>query len=269
MLFKDLFRGKNLRSRIRLKQLSSQLGDNPKILWYPSCRNDLRDLMEFSEGRARKHQLEELPDIFFHTDCEFEDPIHYWDNNVFIHNDRFTTIKVIGKYELELLSTITYFINPLYSTFQSQLGPKVFLFDLEIVSHKLGHLRKTMIYFLFENINFLDEVILKNNLKLSHIVKLGEGMPNLKPITLVLNFLSKLETKYIAFDGVNGIDNKIAYRLKKKHELNLKYVEANFISEIENWSSYHVKFYKIQCTNFLLTPVLQNKLIKTIFNKRN
>ncbi|MBE7634092.1 DUF7663 domain-containing protein [Tenacibaculum finnmarkense] len=65
-------------------------------------------------------------------------------------------------------------------------------------------IKKPVLYVVMENINFLDEILLKEQLPISHFIKVREGCGfggNRKSISIVYAFLADLKTKYLLVDS--------------------------------------------------------------------
>ena len=84
-------------------------------------------------------------------------------------------MKNLGIYPLRLKSgfRINYEVNPENVDFprDAPKSPKIFLINLEITSNILGVINESVLYFVFENYNFLEEIILRYKINISHFVK--------------------------------------------------------------------------------------------------
>lgn len=247
-MINKILSGKNKQAQIRLEALSNSLGDNPNILWYPSAGRDFRDILQLSPTRAQLHKVSELPDLFIHTDYK-----PCWGHNWLklgevVYNDDKTSVRIENIFELQLIKKIQYSINPAFVSFpdDAPVEPTIYLLDILVTSNILGEIRQTVIYFLFENINFLDEVILKNNIPISFLVKVREGCGfggNRKSISVVYAFLSVLKTKYILIDTEEHTDFEIINQLKKKHNLSPLEYELKKTGLINSWSGFKVNIF--------------------------
>ncbi len=240
----DLLQGKNKHAQQQLLLLKNSIPEDPNVLWYPSAGNDYRDLLELFPERAKRNNIHDLPDIYVHTDynpnfLKFFDTV-YCDNN--------TSIKIIDRYELKLTTEIKYHVNPRYTvhTDSANKQPVIWLLKVEITSDIYGTYTRTVIYFLFENINFLEEVILKNMIRISHIVKVREGCSyggNKKSITFSYLFLDLLGTKYLICDDKLDIDESLAFLIASRYGLVMKSFMLTKIGKIPNWSSLPVSIH--------------------------
>ena len=249
-MISKILRGKNTESQTRFDALNIKLGDNPFILWYPSAGNDYRDIMELSNERAQLHKIKELPDLFIHTDYN----ANYVNLDETIYNDGRTIVQIENKFELQLTHNIDYHVNPMYarSASQAPLEPKIYLLDISVSSKTLGVIYKTVLYFLFENINFLDQIILKNKIKISHFVKVREGCGfggNKKSISIAYAFLSNFKTKYLIIDNEADADLEIVNQLKSKHRLFSSAYDLRKKESINDWSGLNVNIFSIRYKN--------------------
>lgn len=244
---KNLLKGKDQEAQNQLDLLMNSIGKNPKILWYPSAGNDYRDIIELCTNRSRDHGIKEKPDLFIHTDYSTNPDlvklygIAYQDNK--------TTVSIESSFQLALINPINYYVDPGFVIFSDQALkiPTIYLLNISINSNSLGSIKKQVIYFLFENINFLDEVILKNRIPISHIVKVREGCGfggNRKSISIAYAFLSVLKTKYLLIDNEEHTDFHIIDKLKWNHGLLLKKYSLTKLCSIDPWSGFYVNVFQ-------------------------
>jgi hypothetical protein len=98
-----------------------------------------------------------------------------------------------------------------------------------------------------ENINFLDEILLKNKIKLSHFIKVREGCAwggNRKSISIAFAFLGELKVKHILIDNEEHTDKELINSISHKHNLQpIKFDLKNAAQRrnIANWSGISVK----------------------------
>ena len=263
-MISKLLRGKNKESQTRLDALNTKLGDNPFISWYPSAGNDYRDIMELSEERAILHNIKELPDLFIHTDYDS----NFVNLDGIVYNDGRTIVQIENKFELQLTHIINYHVNPIYAHFASHAPqePTIYLLDISVSSESLGVIKKTVIYFLFENINFLEQIILKNKIKISHFVKVGEGCSfggNGKSISIAYAFLSNFKTKYLIIDNEVDVDFKIVNQLIRKNRLSPLTYDLTEVTSINDWSGFNVNVFSVTYKNqSFVEEGLKNNLVK-------
>jgi hypothetical protein len=238
MTIRNLLKGKNRQAQIQLDTLFDSVGDKPNILWYPSAGNDYRDILEFCDKRAETPGMTELPDLFIHTDYK-PDWVRLRGT---AFNDKRTNVRIDNRYELQLNQEIEYYIDPEYAYFAKDAPnkPTIYLLDLSVTSSKLGEIKNRAIYFLFENINFLDEVLLKNSIPISHLIKVREGCGwggNKKSISIAYAFLSALETQYVLIDREEDTDFALVESIKAKHKLTLLEYDLSRLSSRSIWGN--------------------------------
>jgi len=273
MKISELLKGKNKESQKQLDKLFCSIGDDPRILWYPSAGDDYRDISELSnanidrnniKGRiniATDYEITELPDIFVHTDyfkrwAKLRQGEIFNDDNT--GKDDKTRVTIENLYELQFNNglNINYNVNEDFVSFPEEApkSPEIYLLDVRINSDTLGEIRKPVFYFLFENINFLQEVLLKNRINISHIVKVREGCGfggNKQSITVAYAFLSVLNTKYLIIDNETHFDFHLFMRLER--ELNIPVMDYE-LEELEpvrqiitpiRWSDLDINIFKV------------------------
>lgn len=244
-----------------LDELQSRIGRTPNIAWYPSAGLDFRDLIEVNRTKIE-------PDIFFHTD--------YSSNWVelkcgLVFNDERTKVFIHNITELKFKKKVNYIINPNYVDFPEDANPlpRIYLLDL-IVESGFGKLIKPVLYFFMENINFLDEILLKNNIKLSHFIKVREGCGmggNRKSISIVYAFLGELKVKHILVDSEEHTDKELINYISCKHDIiPIKYELKNPSQRrnIADWSGFSVKVLDVK---LMTENSLTNDDLDEILNK--
>lgn len=242
-----LLKGRGLNAQKRLEDLTLKIGGNPNILWYPSAGNDFRDILELCPQRAAELGIEILPDLIVHTDYKPD----WMDFKGTIYEDHRTKIEIVNRYYYDLSQKINYEVNPEYVDFPEDAlpSPLVLLLDVKITSDTLGTIERPVLYFLFENINFLDQILLKNKICVSHIIKVREGLAwggNKKSIGIVLSFLSVLETRYLLSDKKDfDIDFDLIDKLKTDYQLSLYKYTISRVGYINDWSGLFTGVYSI------------------------
>jgi hypothetical protein len=257
LMIKKFLKAVNEEEEIILDSLQAQISDCPNIAWYPSAGDDFRDLIEINRTKID-------PDIFFHTD--------YNSNWVklqcgLVFNDERTKVFIDRVTELKFRKKINYVVNHDYVDFPEQANstPKIYLLDL-IVESGFGVIRKPVVYFFMENINFLDEILLKYKINLSHFIKVREGCAwggNRKSISLAYAFLGELQVKYLLIDNEEHTDRELINTISQKHNINPKKYELKNASQrrnISNWSGLSVKVLDV-----ILSP--EDKLSNEDFEK--
>jgi hypothetical protein len=190
--------------------------------------------------------MQELPNLHIHTDYYTA-----WLNlNEIVYTDTRTIVQIENKFELQLKNNIQYHINPEYVDFPNDAPdkPTIYLLDITVNSNTLGEIKKPVLYFLFENINFLDEIILKNKISISHLVKVREGCGfggNKKSISLVYAFISNLKTKYLLVDSEEHTDFKVIHQLQDKHNISPLLYDLIKTNSIDSWSGLYVNVFSV------------------------
>jgi hypothetical protein len=285
MEIKELLKGNNKESQARLDEIFHLVGDNPRILWYPSAGNDYRDILELSNIKkpenirgsiniATDYGITDLPDLFIHTDYSTE---HVKLKTGEVFNDGRTVVTIEYLYKLKFRDglNIDYYVNPdfVVSTKDAPKSPKIYLLDVKIKSDKLGEFKKPVFYFMFENINFLQEVLLKNRINISHIVKIREGCgkgDNKKSISVAYAFLSVLNTKYLIIDNEANFDFDLFNRIAKNLNLELKDYELEELKSKRppiRWSDRDVNIFKVIIREGRLTSERMKEILKPMEQK--
>lgn len=261
-MIKKILKAYNDQDEVILDLLQSQIGDCPNIAWYPSAGLDFRDLIE-----VNRTQIE--PDIFFHTDynsswVKIECGLVFNDDRTKVFIDRVT--------ELKFKKKVNYIINHDYIDFPNDANPfpKIYLLDV-IIESGFGEIRKPVVYFYMENINFLDEFLLKFKIKLSHFIKVREGCGlggNRKSISIAYAFLGELKVKHILVDNEEHTDKELIKYISHKHDIiPIKYELKNPFQRrnIADWSGFSVKVLdvKLMTENSLSNDDL-NEILKEI-----
>jgi hypothetical protein len=248
---KKLLKGKSPEAIAALDNLWQNMSLNPTIAWYPSAGLDFRDLLELNPIPNQTSK----PELFIHTDYQPYCP------NI---NERFTGFEpgiIVDRYEpdyhkeilevhqLMFTNSIKYYIDENFVDFvdEAPIESKVFLLSVK-VRHKDDILIRPVIYFVFENINFLDEIILKHNIKISHLIKVREGCGlggNRKSITIAYAFAAKLGLQYLICDNEAEPDIELINKLTEKHALINYRFNLEKIGTISEWSGLFVKIFRL------------------------
>ena len=174
MKLQNILVGDTPKAQDALDELFGDLKEE-KILWYPSAGFDYRDILEMTAPRRELHGIKEPPNIICHTD--YSPGLTGLDKNIIVVYPG-TTVRIMEKYALSLQkeAQVVYRVNPEYAYLDGALlQPKIYLLKLRITSDTLGEIPATVLFFLFENHNFLEEVILKHGLRITHFVKVRDG----------------------------------------------------------------------------------------------
>lgn len=152
-------------------------GQEPRIAWYPSAGEDFRALLytseKYSELNPASSKEPKSPDIFIFTDYWMSDRFDFLDTPL-IHKDENTKITVLSSellpdLSLSLPDDIVDFPEPHTAT------NKVAFLNVRVESDELGTFEIPVIYAFVVNEEFMSKVIIPNNGKLSHIIKIRYG----------------------------------------------------------------------------------------------
>jgi len=146
----------------------------PEVSWYPSAGACYRDVLFWNWARVAKN-LTQGPSIFIHTDYNYKGCAV---SKELFQPDKHTRVQILAVHHLGFKDTaLRYGINPAYAVFpESALGrPAADLLDIRLTSDALGIVTSSVLYFYWENINFLQEVVLARKLPITHLFKLREG----------------------------------------------------------------------------------------------
>ena len=163
----------------------------PRIAWYPSARQDLRDLLylhpRYSRNNPAKEPEPRGPDIFLHTDY---DTISYNLNDSWpwtaasllrygniIYNDKRTSVSITS---LEELPRCHLPLDPEIVHFpgRNQDSGRVVFLKISVSSKALGNFSYPLVYAFVENAAFCAKKILPNDGRISHLmhVRYGGGL---------------------------------------------------------------------------------------------
>lgn len=265
MRFKELLKGKDSKAQERLDNFFSSVIEE-RILWYPSAGLDFRDLLEMSPERRTLHHIDETPTIICHTDYDSR-----LLNDKYTYSDQWTQVNLLDKTPLETVpeADVRYLVNPDYvscADFALQY-PKIYLLDLEIESHVLGKFQRSVFYFLFENYNFLKEILLKNKLTVSHFVKVREGCAFggcRQSISVFYSLLGELNVEFLLVDDEISYSKKIHDKIARRFNINHTKYEIEKLNDITKWSGLPVKVFKVAHNDELMTAEDLSAILKQI-----
>jgi hypothetical protein len=238
-------------SQRRLNTLFETIGHNPNIAWYPSAGFDFLDVYKLSE--ISDFNFDVIPDVFIHTDYykpvfdNIDKKILYNYNNIQIRKYRSFTLAINSD------CRINYHVSPNYADFPDDIYPTpvIYLFDLFLMTEN-GFVEKTVLYFFFENINFLQEVLIKFNINISHLIKIREGCGfggNNKSISSAYYFLNNLKVNYLICDNEVHEDIDLINDIKYKYNIKPLDYQLSLIHTFGTWSDVIVNVYKLQKLN--------------------
>jgi hypothetical protein len=192
------------------KNLSEELlGREPKIAWYPSSGFDTQDVIRLQQ---------EDPDIYFHTDTFFGTDIN--NINQFFSEGLIDMIQYgIGDgiilrridvndpiIDLRFRRRLKFIKDP--NDRRAYLFRGAYLFNVQI-TYSIGTeptiIIKPIIYFIMDDINFFDEFILKNNIRICYLVRKRQGERNLNnhrdiSLSILFPFLGQIGVQCLLLD---------------------------------------------------------------------
>ncbi len=163
-------------------------------------------MLECSPERMEKHTVTEAPNIYFHSDYWFFNEFKQFEDNRVLLEDSSTKITILELHPLEWKDPIRYDYSIDYEyTGHKTKEPmeKVHFLKLKIESNVLKTREVCVFYFHLENFRFLEEVILKNSLKIHTLVKTNSGMGfggGKICISTIYEYLANLEVRYLYSD---------------------------------------------------------------------
>lgn len=253
MKLQEIVKGADPLAQQALDKLFASL-EEERILWYPSAGSDFRDLLEtLSPERQALHGFSEAPNIFIHT-TYIRDYVAL--NVGVIRDDGRTVVEIQEKYKIVIKEEIdfNYQVSSQYVVFRdyASVEPLIHLVKLRLSSNVLGVVEGWLFYFHFENHNFLQEIILKQQLRISHLVKVREGLGfggNRQSITLVYALLANIGVRYLLADDeiqfFAGTHDFVAKRFVIDHQA----FTLTPTGEQVIWSEWSVLAYKVEPLN--------------------
>jgi len=241
MRLQYLLQGKTSQAQQALDTFFSSISEE-RILWYPSAGCDYRDVMEVTEDRLALHQIPEQPNIICHTDYHPD-----WtklirkntDQPLLMRKDARTTINIIEQHPLVLTVGTEYFIDN---------QPTVYLLKLKIDSDTLGVTYAYVFYFMLENYLFLEELILKQQLAITHFVKVRQGCGCggcRKCISVFYSLLANIGVKYLLVDAEVHYCFKTHHKLALRNNISHQNYQLQRIGIPLRWSDYHVRAFHV------------------------
>jgi hypothetical protein len=201
------------------------------------------------------NSIPEQPNIICHTD--YNPSLAGLDQAIrvpmSIHEDARTTIKIMEKLPLSFVpdSNIQYRIRHNHVDFFDDAPDKttIYLLKLKINSDTLGEIDAQVFYFMFENYNFLEELILKNKLAITHFVKVRQGCGFggcRKCISVFYSLLANAGVKYLLVDGEVHYCQETHARLASQFHIMHKNYKLLSIGIPLKWSDYRVRAFKVE-----------------------
>jgi len=216
----QILNGVDLESKEKLKALKNKLKTDYTTCWYPCSADDFAVIHAIERS-------EWLPDLFVYTD--------YLRNEFNLEEGaerryEYTNSKILSKSELKITPNYKYHVDKTFIDLPDLISeePIILLLEVGLWHNDSGAFlgNKDVIYFNFENINFLDEILLKQKIKIDFMIKTNEGMAwggGRRSIKGSYGLFSELGVDYLLTDkhGEHG-DVKLYNEMVEKHQLSPK-----------------------------------------------
>jgi hypothetical protein len=250
------------RDQQALDALISKLGYTRCTAWYPNCGLDFRDLIELNKPHGDGYGKSDFPDLYIHTDYKPNwsrdvDPerpfslgtVSYDSSNASSHR---TMIREMYDLTFSEKIQVDYLVNSDFVDFpeDSLLSPKIFLLMVDVKTKASMLRRIPVIYFVMESINFIDQVVLKHKISITHMVKVREGCGfggNRKSITIAYAFAPRIGFKYLFIDSETHTDFSLTAQLALKISNPLSCFDIQLITIIGEWSGFQVNLFRVDC----------------------
>jgi hypothetical protein len=179
----------------------------PRICWYPSAGEDLRDILYLNPAYSKENPALECepksPDIFLHTDYFPHNSSSFLDTKTIFLDDRTSitvkSIEELPRCDLVLDNQIVDFPEG------SKATGKVLFLEIEVRSSILGNYSVPLVYAFAENAAFCSSKILRNKGMISHIVHVryggGLGGGGQSTGAWLLNILEKVKCEVFITDN--------------------------------------------------------------------
>ena len=222
----DLIEGSSAQSQHALDQLYCSTGSQERVLWYPSAGGDFRDLLEMGTERRRRHGIKLEPNVICHTDRR---ALSLQPMTGVIHDDGRTRVECLARYPLQIRPglCIDWASYPLrgMNRSDSEASKRIELMRIRVLSQTLGIFERSILYFVIDNHHFLEQVLLRHQIKLSHLVKVRQGGWSTRRglcLSVIYALMGNLGLKYLVADTQAHFCpheyQRLASRLPTPHE---------------------------------------------------
>ena len=254
----QLLKGKTEMDEVGMASVLSKVGERPRVAWYPNAGLDFRDLVELNTKHGPDYGQGDFPGLFVHTDYK---PVWEADrdkNNPFKcglidhgRNDGVESfIHSIHRLEFKKKVHVAYHVHPDFTDFPDDAPDEPLVFLLLVSVYYQGRAVEDVpvIYFIFESLNFLDQVLLNRRIEVSHVVKVREGSAwggSKKSISVAYAFLHDLGTRFLFIDQREHTDFALVRELANNHRMSLACYGLNLSATLGKWSGYDVRLYRV------------------------
>jgi hypothetical protein len=186
-----------------------------------------------------------------------------------------TSILITEKHNLCFADNVNFdYNNQYYNRYYNHyfdpkpIQPTIYLLKIRIISN-LGIERDAYVfYFILENYHFLEELIIKQKLPLTHFVKVREGCGFggcRNCISVIYSLLGNIGVKYLLVDGEIHYDKRIHDTIARRWNINHKNIKLTKLNTNPiSWSFYHVNVFKIDLLKDDLDKNGLDDILKTI-----
>ncbi len=245
----DILDGKDQRSREKLNELKSLIGEEERLLWYPSAGQDYSDLLMFHPNFLKLIGINEVPNLVIHTeysrrfmDIEIGRKTKWCRLGEFYIKEKFS-LKIKDGFSVKPEIGFGGYISEKF------FKPKIFLLIIEVKNRRFGDYEIPLIFFAYENYNFMEEVLIKHGIKIRFFSKKvdGKGYGNaVVGMDPVYGILPALGVKYFFADYLSNAFTRhfgqydyymeeVIYKIRNKMQREL--LEKR--SELYNSQNYH------------------------------
>ena len=126
--------------------------------------------------------------------------------------------------------------------------PVIALARMRVSSNVLGVVEAWLFFFYFENHNFLEEVVLRQGLRITHFVKVREGLGfggNRKSISVFYALLGYVGVRYLLVDSQVQFDKDTHYRLALRFGIDHPAFELRRTGVEVRWSEFGVRAFAV------------------------
>lgn len=254
MKLQNLLQGETYQAQQALDSFFATI-DEERILWYPRTGKDYRDVMEITPERLALHQIPQPANIICHTDYhpdwtgllreDYASPLA-------IHTHAHTTVEITEQHPLtfnfDMPGSRIRRHNPPLDDAAKRL-PTIYLLKLNIQSDSLGEIESYVFYFMMENYRFLEQIILKKRLAITHFVKVRQGCGFggcRKCISVFYSLLATIGVKYLLVDSEVWYDLPTHHRIARQHQIQHRNYRLQRIGMPLNWSGFHVHAFRLE-----------------------
>jgi len=258
MKLRDLLVGITAEAQAALDRLLPDSPEEEHLLWYPSAGDDYRDVVEMSGARCTDHGFVETPTVFCHTDY---DARQLRLDRDLLHSDYDAHVRLNERHSVALKpdAHVDYWVNPDFATFASEAppDPTIYLLDLEVTSTRSPSCRRPLLYFVFENHNFLEEVVLRRGLAITHFVKVREGcgFGGCKlSISVFYSLLATLGTRFLFVDDEVHYSRIQHDHIARRFRVDHRDYSLRRVGPPVRWSDFDVTPFAVESRDGSLTP---------------